>query len=57
MNDFYERPTPSTQPGGAGWIDDEPAVYECPYCYKTMPSGYEPAMWSCCGEIGHAVRM
>ena len=28
--------------------------YACPFCYKSMPSGYEPSAWSCCGEVGHA---
>jgi hypothetical protein len=28
--------------------------YVCPFCYKTMPSGYEPSGWTCCGEVGHA---
>ncbi len=28
--------------------------YICPFCYKTMPEGYEPSGWSCCGEVGHA---
>ena len=28
--------------------------YACPFCYKTMPQGYEPSMWSCCGKTGHA---
>lgn len=31
--------------------------YECPFCYKTMPEGYVPSAWSCCGEVGHAVAM
>lgn len=28
--------------------------YICPFCYKTMPEGYEPSGWQCCGEVGHA---
>ena len=31
--------------------------YSCPFCYKTMPEGYVPSAWSCCGEVGHAVAM
>ena len=31
--------------------------YECPFCYKTMPEGYVPSAWACCGEVGHAVAM
>lgn len=29
--------------------------YLCPFCTKEMPSGYEPVMWACCGEVGRAV--
>ena len=29
--------------------------YSCPFCYKTMPQGYVPSAWACCGEVGHAV--
>lgn len=29
----------------------------CPYCGKEKPSGYEPSVWGCCGEAGHAVAM
>jgi len=28
--------------------------YICPFCYKTMPQGYEPSGWACCGKVGHA---
>lgn len=28
--------------------------YICPFCYKTMPEGYERSGWSCCGKVGHA---
>ena len=31
--------------------------YSCPFCYKTMPEGYVPSAWGCCGEVGHAVAM
>lgn len=31
--------------------------YICPFCYKTMPQGYEPSGWRCCGEVGHAVAV
>ena len=31
--------------------------YSCPFCYKTMPEGYVPSAWACCGEVGHAVAM
>jgi hypothetical protein len=29
--------------------------YACPFCFRTKPRGYEPSVWSCCGEIGHAI--
>jgi hypothetical protein len=34
--------------------DDESAEMECPYCGKEVPSGVEPSMFNCCGEVGHA---
>lgn len=31
-------------------------TYECPYCFKPMPSGIpDKAVWDCCGKVGHAV--
>ena len=29
--------------------------YACPFCYKTVPEGYEPSSYGCCGEVGHVV--
>ncbi len=33
-------------------------TFGCPYCGKDMPSGMpHPAVWACCGEVGHAVKL
>lgn len=40
------------QYGAPNFSDD---AVRCPYCGKEMPDGIDdPAVWECCGEMGHA---